>query len=234
MPLGNILVVEDDPAIRRGLVDALSFSGYSVQEAADGGQGLRTALAAEIDLLLLDVMLPERDGFSVLEEVRDAKPGLPVIMLTARGTEEDRIRGLRGGADDYVVKPFSAKELLARVEAVLRRSPERPKTLGTVELNGRTLDFERREVRFKDGGRTEFSEKESELLHYLAANPGRAISRDELLSRVWGLDPRGIQTRTVDMHVVRLRERLRDDPQNPKVIVTVRAKGYMLAQGEPD
>ncbi len=231
MPLSTILVVEDDSAIRRGLVDALAFAGHDVREAADGATGLQAALGG-VDLVLLDIMLPVMDGFSVLDEIRAAKPGLPVIMLTARGTEEDRVRGLKGGADDYVVKPFSAQELLARVEAVLRRSPERPQTMGIFDINGRTLDFERREIRFADGSSTEISEKETELLHYLATNSGRAIARDELLSRVWGLDPRGIQTRTVDMHVVRLRERLRDDSNEPKVIVTVRGKGYMLAREE--
>ena len=231
MALASILVVEDDPAIRRGLVDALTFAGYDVREAADGPTGLQGALGG-VDLVLLDVVLPGMNGFDILDEVRVARPGLPVIMLTARGSEDDRVRGLKGGADDYVVKPFSAKELIARVEAVLRRTPERPRTLGTIQLNGRTLDFERREVRFSDGARVELSEKETELLHYLASNPGRAIGRDELLSRVWGLDPRGIQTRTVDMHVVRLRERLKDDPTSPKVVVTVRGKGYMLAMSE--
>ena len=231
MPLSSILVVEDDPAIRRGLVDALTFAGHDVREAADGAAGLQAALGG-VDLVLLDIMLPVMDGFSVLAEIRATKPGLPVIMLTARGTEEDRVRGLKGGADDYVVKPFSAQELLARVEAVLRRSPERPQTMEALEINGRAVDFQRREVRFADGTVTELSEKETELLHYLATHRGRAIARDELLSRVWGLDPRGIQTRTVDMHVVRMRERLRDDPNEPKVIVTVRGKGYMLAREE--
>ncbi|MCA9323403.1 MAG: response regulator transcription factor, partial [Planctomycetes bacterium] len=130
------------------------------------------------------------------------------------------------GADDYVVKPFSARELLARVEAVLRRSPERPEALGALQLAGRTVDFDRREVRFDDGERSELSQKEADLLRYLAARSGRAVSRDELLSSVWGLDPRGLQTRTVDMHVARLRERLRDRDQT--LVLTVRAKGYML------
>ena len=224
-------VAGSDPAIRRGLVDALSFAGYAVREAPDGDTGLRSSMG-EVDLVLLDVMLPGKDGFEVLSELRDVRPTLPVIMLTARGTEEDRVRGLKAGADDYVVKPFSAKELLARVEAVLRRSPERPQDLGSMDLNGRTLDFDRREVRFQGGERAELSEKEAELLHYLASHPGRVVGRDELLARVWGLDPRGIQTRTVDMHVVRLRERLKDDATDPKIIVTVRGKGYMLARSE--
>jgi two-component system alkaline phosphatase synthesis response regulator PhoP len=226
---GRILVVEDDGAIRRGLVDALTFSGYKALEAADGKAGLETAISAEIDLVLLDVLMPKMDGFTVLKELRKAKPALPVIVLTARGEEQDRVRGLRDGADDYVVKPFSATELLARVEAVLRRSAERPRTVGRISVAGRTIDLERREVSLADGAREVLSEREAGVLAYLAANPGRAIGRDELLSRVWGLDPRGVHTRTVDMTVARLREILRDDPTNPAVIVTVRAKGYMLA-----
>ncbi len=230
MSLRTVLVVEDDRAIRRGVVDALKFAGYQTHEAGDGEAGLQGALAGGIDLVLLDVVMPKRDGFAVLDLLRQARPALPVILLTAKGAEEDRVRGLKAGADDYVVKPFSARELLARVEAVLRRSPDRPNLVGTLTLGPRTVDFARREVRFADGTRAELSERESEILHYLAANPGRAISRDELLARVWGLDPRGLQTRTVDMHIARLRERLRDALEHPEVIVTVRSKGYMLAQ----
>ncbi len=232
MPLGRVLVVEDDGAIRRGLVDALTFTGYAALEAADGKSGLDLALGSDVDLLLLDILMPKLDGFGVLREVRKAKPTLPVIILTAKGEEEDRVRGLRGGADDYVVKPFSVKELLARVEAVLRRSAERPVGVKNLRLAGRTIDLERREVTLAGGERVPLSEREAGLLSYLAANPGRAVSRDELLERVWGLDPRGVQTRTVDMAVARVREALGDDSQNPKVIVTVRAKGYMLAMPE--
>jgi two-component system, OmpR family, alkaline phosphatase synthesis response regulator PhoP len=143
------------------------------------------------------------------------------------------VRGLRDGADDYVVKPFSASELLARVEAVLRRSPERPRNVPRTTIAGRTIDLERREVVFEDGGRESLSEREGDVLAYLISNRGRAIAREELLSRVWGLDPRGVHTRTVDMTVARLRELLRDSPTDPAVIVTVRAKGYMLAGEEP-
>lgn len=228
----RVLVVEDDRAIRRGLVDALRFAGYEVLEAADGPSGLAAAIAADVDLTLLDVLMPGKDGFEVLSELRRAKPALPVIMLTARGSEEDRIRGLAGGADDYVVKPFSARELLARVEAVLRRSPERRRSLGGIVVLGRTIDFDRREVRFADGTRTELSDKEAELLRFLAAHPERAVTRDELLRSVWGLDPRGITTRTVDMHVARLRARLRDEGDEPSVVLTVRSRGYMLAAFE--
>ncbi len=230
MTIGTVLVVEDDAAIRRGIVDSLKFAGYGVFEAEDGERGLRTALAATPDLVLLDVLMPKKDGFEVLEELRRSRPSLPVIMLTARGTEEDRVRGLRGGADDYVVKPFNTGELLARVEAVLRRSPARPETeVHTLEVAGRTIDFERREATLPDGKTVQLTEREAEVLAFLAANRTRAISRDELLRCVWGLDPRGVRTRTVDMLIARLRDRLNDDRNNPTVILTVRAKGYMLA-----
>lgn len=232
MALGRVLVVEDDPAIRRGLVDALRFAGYEPSEAADGLAGVALARTGDIDLVLLDVLMPKLDGWGALTEIRRAAPALPVIMLTAKGEESDRVKGLRGGADDYILKPFGLPELLARVEAVLRRTPERPSGVTRAIVNGRTLDLERREIVLDTGQREVLSEREAQVLSYLLANRGRAISRDELLSRVWGLDPRGVRTRTVDMTVARLRELLRDDPNEPKVIVTVRAKGYMLAGGE--
>ncbi|MEX2216358.1 MAG: response regulator transcription factor [Phycisphaeraceae bacterium] len=225
----TLLVVEDDPAIRRGIVDALKFEGYQVFEAADGAAGLTSALQLNCHLILLDLVLPKRDGLSILKEVRAARPTLPVIILTARGEESDRVSGLKLGADDYVVKPFSIKELLARVQAVLRRSPERPLDVTLVKFPGGEADLNRRELRFTKGDRCELSEREQELLRYLAVNAGRAVSRDEILSRVWGMDPSGISTRTIDMHVARLREKLRDDATEPKVLLTVRGKGYMFA-----
>ena len=225
-----MLVVEDDAAIRRGLVDALRFAGYVVYEAADGRAGLDLALGTALDLVLLDVILPKLDGFAVLERLRAARPTIPVIMVTARGAEPDRVHGLRGGADDYVVKPFSATELLARVEAVLRRSAARPLDLDHATVAGRAIDFARREIRVGNDLPRSMSERESDVLLYLARNPGRAVSREELLQNVWGLNPVGVETRTVDMHVARLREKLGDDPDTPSVIATVRGKGYMLAQ----
>ncbi len=225
----RILVVEDDAAIRRGLVDALSFAGYTTVEASEGAAGLAAALGSDCDLLLLDLVLPGRDGLTILREINAARSPLPVIVLTARGSEDDRVRGLGLGADDYVVKPFSIKELLARIEAVLRRTPPRPPAVRRLAFDGGLADLERHEVQFDDGARCELSERERELLQYLARHAGRAISRDELLARVWGLDPSGITTRTIDMHIARLREKLREDPSRPRIVLTVRGQGYMLA-----
>jgi DNA-binding response OmpR family regulator len=224
----RVLVIEDDPAIRRGVVDALAFAGYATLEASEGGAGQRAALEADCDLLLLDLVLPGRDGLDILREVRISRPALPVIVLTARASEEDRVRGLSSGSDDYIVKPFSVRELLARVEAVLRRSAGRPAIVRHVELPGGLVDLERREARFDDGERSDLSEREHQLLLYLARHAERAVSREEILARVWGLDPAGITTRTIDMHVARLREKLRDDPEQPRIILTVRGRGYML------
>src|SRR5689334_5878018 len=145
----RVLVVEDDSAIRQGIVDALKFKGYEVYEAKTGNAGLEMAVRSDCALVLLDLILPERDGLEILREVRATRPALPVIILTAKGDENDRVQGLQLGADDYVVKPFSVKELLARVEAVLRRSAERPLDLKTVELPSGTADLTRRELRFK-------------------------------------------------------------------------------------
>lgn len=229
MPLARILIVEDDDAIRRGLADCVRFGGYTALEARDGEAGLDAALTQDADLVLLDVLMPKLTGFEVLRRLRTTKPRLPVIMLTAKGEEQDKVQGLRLGADDYVVKPFSASELLARIEAVLRRSAERPAAVRTLAIAGRTIDFERREARHADGGREVLSDKEAHVLQYLAMHRGRAVAREELLRCVWGLDPRGVQTRTVDMAINRLRAALRDDADAPSVIVTVRGKGYMLA-----
>jgi len=226
----RILVVEDDAAVRRGVADAFTASGYVIHEAADGPRGLEKALSVDPELVLLDVMLPEMNGFEVLRELRRQRPGLPVILLTARGAEEDRVRGLRTGADDYVVKPFSVIELMARVEAVLRRSAERPKrSADQATVAGRTIHFDKRVVVIPSGEEIELTERECDVLAYFIANPGRVIDREELLRYVWKIDPKGLETRTVDMLIARLREHLADDAATPAVIATVRGKGYRLA-----
>ena len=230
MPKARIVVVEDEPAIRRGVSDALRLSGYDVTEASDGSIGLREAGSAGVDLVLLDIMLPKRDGLEVLSELRRTNPTRPVILLTARGSEDDRVRGLKMGADDYVVKPFSAKELIARVEAVLRRTVKPIPEAKLVDIGSGTIDLHRREVRWGDGNRLELSETEAALLKYLVSNRERAVSREELLSRVWGIGTAGLETRAVDMHVARLRAKLKDpegEEDQPDAIVTVRAHGYM-------
>jgi DNA-binding response OmpR family regulator len=230
MPAQTILTVEDDAPIRRGVVDALSYAGYTVLESGHGEEGCQMALRRQLDLLLLDMVLPGKTGLEILREVRNVRPTLPVIILSARGEENDRVSGLRLGADDYVVKPFSVNELLARVDAVLRRSPSRPTDVEELELPEGRVDFARREIQFTDGQRVELSEREQQLLRYLACHPARAVTREELLENVWQIDARGVSTRTVDMLVARLREKLRDDAEEPRVLVTVRGRGYMLAK----
>src|SRR6516225_7132823 len=175
MSSARVVVIEDEPAIRRGVVDALRVNGYEVAEAADGARGLEEAVRLGVDLVLLDLLLPKKDGLDVLAELRRVRPTLPVIILTARGTEEDRVRGLKMGADDYVVKPFSARELLARVEAVLRRSVDRPADVRGAKLGRAVIDFKRREIVWPDHGRVELSQTEIAILSFLVANPQRAV-----------------------------------------------------------
>ena len=224
MPPRTILVIEDDLAIRRGMVAALRYASYEVREAGDGLTGAELALAGGLDLVLLDLVLPRCDGIEVLRRIRREEPGLPVIVVTARGAEEERVRGLELGADDYVVKPFSARELLARVEAVLRRSPERPQAIRRLHLATGEVDLDRGEVRLAEGGCEDLSKLEADVLRYLAKSRDRIVSRDELLVRVWQQKPHLVATRSVDMTIARLRKKLggRD------VLITVRGKGYRL------
>jgi DNA-binding response OmpR family regulator len=223
----RIAIIEDEPAIRQVVVDALELEGYQTDAADTWQSGLELGQRSPCDLLLLDLALPGGDGLDLLAEVRLARPTLPVIIMTARGREEDRVSGLKLGADDYVVKPFSIKELLARIEAVLRRSAERPTDARRVRFRGGVADLETRRLTLDGGAEAELSEREVELLRYLARNPGRPISRDELLQRIWRLPPNRVRTRTIDMHVARLRDKLGDE----SVIRTVRGKGYCF-EGE--
>lgn len=227
----RILVVEDDAAIRRGLLDALQFHGYETIEAADGAIAVTQALESSPDLIVLDCMLPKQSGFDALKQIRAARPTLPVIMVTALGAENERVNGLSLGADDYIVKPFSLRELLARVEAVLRRSPSRPLDVGALSDGAVTVDLSKRVVEPAAGVTTEespISERDVGILRHLAANRTRVVERDELLRVVWGLDPRGLETRTVDMQVARLRERIASAGAKTEWIATARGKGYRL------
>ncbi len=229
-PRARVLVVEDDDGIRRGLVSALRFAGHPVVATGLAAEALTLARREPPELALIDIMLPDGDGLDVLADLRRAFPRLPVILLTARGSEDDRVRGLTLGADDYVVKPFSARELLARVDAVLRRSAERAAPGGRLRAGSRSVDLARREILLADGVVVQLSDREAELLRYLAAHAGRVVPRQELLSQLWGCDATDIESRSVDMAVARLREKLEDDPSRPAFVVTVRAQGYVLGR----
>ncbi len=222
----RILVVEDEPAIRRGLLDVFAHHGFEATGAATGEEGLRVGLASEHDLVVLDLMLPGISGFDVCERVRAAHPRLPILMLTARGAEEDVLRGFRAGADDYVTKPFSLAQLIARVNALLRRAGERAaETLAPFAVGALTIEPARLVARDGDG-EVELTRREVELLALLAEERGRIVSRRTLLREVWRLERADqLETRTVDMHVAKLRKKLgaaRD------LIETVRGEGYRL------
>ncbi len=227
MSLQQILVIEDDTAIRLGVIDALELAGYAAIGAESGEVGLNQLRVASFDLVLLDIVLPGRDGLQLIQPIRMICPSQPIILLTARGDVDDRIRGLGLGADDYVVKPFNVGELLARVEAVLRRVPRPQRHSEVTKLSDELgFDVQRRCVTGESGEPIALSEREADLLRYLLARRGQVISRDELIERVWGLNPTGLNTRTVDMHMARLREKLRDQHRAKPWITTVRGQGY--------
>ena len=224
MSRAMILIVEDDASIRRGMVDALAAAGHEPTEAENGEAALQAVEDGALDLVLLDVMMPGADGFDVLQQLRDRHHDLPVIMVTARGAEGDRVRGLRGGADDYLVKPFGMRELLARVDAVLRRTPPKSLSASKLELGRIQVDLGRRRISASGHEDVELTDRESSILELLAQYPDRAVSRDELLQRLWGTAVHGLETRTVDIHVSRLRGKLGEG-----FIETVRGCGYRLA-----
>ncbi|HEV8583370.1 MAG TPA: response regulator transcription factor [Methylomirabilota bacterium] len=222
----RILIVDDEPEIVRGLEDNLRFEGYDTSAAYDGEEGLRRACSEAPDLILLDLMMPKLSGSDVCRELRRRGVDVPVIMLTARGEEADRVRGLELGADDYVTKPFSLRELLARVRAVLRRPGPRQKfeafDFGDVRIQPRA----RRVV--KAGAEVRLTRKEFDLLVYLVEHRGEIVTRDRLLDEVWGYE-RFPTTRTVDTHVLRLRRKFERDPDRPVWIQTVHGQGYRFA-----
>jgi DNA-binding response OmpR family regulator len=220
----TVLIVEDERAIVEILKFNLKREGYETLEALDGQTGLQLAQTEDPDLILLDVMLPKMNGFDICKTLRAENRATPIIMLTARGEEEDRVQGLKLGADDYIVKPFSIRELLARIEAVLRRSPERPRQLREISIPGATLDSANRLITFKDGRETSLTAREFEFLTYMATHPNRVITRDELLRRVWDVDPRLTDTRSVEMTVMRLRDKLGAISASP--LETLRSQGY--------
>jgi DNA-binding response OmpR family regulator len=220
----KILIVEDEPNMVAGLRDNFEFEGYQVITAPDGVAGLERALSEVPDLVILDVMMPRMSGLDVCKQLKAKHSSIPIIMLTARGQEVDKVVGLELGADDYVTKPFSIRELLARVKAVLRRAQHAPKngdqyTFGDVEVNLRSCQVSRK------GKPLDFSSKEFDLLKFFLSHSGEAISRDRLLEEVWGYD-RFPTTRTVDAHIVRLRQKLEPKPDDPHFFLTVHGVGY--------
>jgi DNA-binding response OmpR family regulator len=223
----RILIVEDEPAIRSGLADVFVYHGYEVALAVDGHQGLAQARAAHVDLVLLDVMLPGRDGFSVLAAIREQDRELPVILLTAKSTDEDVIQGLSLGADDYVAKPFSVAQLVLRVQAVLRRARGAEPDPVLRLAGGLAIDTQNLCV--QGASEQRFTRREMDVLQYLAQHGERPVPREELLARVWGYAAHlGIETRTVDIHVAKLRRKIEADQKNPTRLVTVRGGGYRL------
>jgi two-component system alkaline phosphatase synthesis response regulator PhoP len=221
--VARILIVDDEPEMVRGLEDNLRFEGYQTLSASNGADGLALALREGPDLVLLDIMMPRLSGWDVLRGLRAKQIDVPVIMLTARGEEVDRVLGLELGADDYVTKPFSLRELLARVRAVLRRPGPRQR-METFAFGDVRLHVRARQV-FKAGREVRLTRKEFDLLRYFVEHPGEVITRDRLLDEVWGYE-RFPTTRTVDTHVLRLRQKLERDPEHPAHLLTVHAQGY--------
>lgn len=227
----RLLIVEDEEAIRTGLIDVFVYHGYEVEFAADGISGLDKALSGRFDLILLDVMLPGMDGFEICNRIRAQDRDQPVIMLTAKSTDEDIIQGLSLGADDYVAKPFSVAQLVLRIQAVLRRSRIGAELDATLRL-GEDIEVDCRNLQGRRGEEAlAFTRREVEMLQYLRLNPDRPVSRDELLAKVWGYARNSdIETRTVDIHIAKLRRKIEPDPARPRYLVTVRGAGYRLVE----
>ena len=219
----RLLVVEDDPAILTGLADLLDREGFEVLTARDGAAGLKRGLKEDVDLIVLDVLLPKLDGFEVCRRLRADHVTVPILMLTAKTQETDKVMGLERGADDYVTKPFGVAELVARVKALLRRSsvPDGP---GGFSFSDTEIDFGARRVR-RSGKDVALTARQFDLLRYLVRNKGRVVTRDELLRRVWGYDDPPV-TRTVDAHMAALRSHLERKPARPRHFLGVRSVGY--------
>ena len=227
----RVLVVEDEKAIRTGLIDVLVFHGFEVDSAETGTAGLEKALTGAFDLILLDIMLPGMDGYQICDRIRAVDRNQPIIMLTAKNSDEEIIQGLKLGADDYVSKPFSIEQLVLRIEAVLRRSQVGQQQARTLLLGNVEIDTENLSGTNGDD-EIPFTKREVEILSYLAQNADRPVSREELLSKVWGYARGlGIETRTVDIHIAKLRRKIEADNKDPELLVTVRGAGYRLMTG---
>jgi DNA-binding response OmpR family regulator len=225
----RILIVEDEVAIRVGLIDVFVYHGFEVDSAAEGPEGLEKALTGTFDMILLDVMLPGMNGFDICNRIRDRSKDQPIIMLTAKTSDEDIVQGLRLGADDYVAKPFSVAQLVLRVQAVLRRSRISDADQHTINLADRVEVDIRNLSGKRDDELISFTRREMEILEYLYAHRERPVPRDELLNKVWGYAKNlDIETRTVDIHIAKLRRKIEPDSAEPRFLTTVRGAGYRL------
>ncbi len=228
-PKADILIVEDDPAILNGLLDVLVFNGYQPEGCADGGAGLAKALAKRFDLILLDVMLPTLDGFSICKEIRRKKPDQSIIMLTAKGAETDIVTGFKSGADDYISKPFSLRELMVRIEAVLRRSG---KNLGNDQMTIQGIFFDGSNLIAAYGQeKMNLTRREMDIIVYLHRHISRIVSKKELLLKVWNYNDADIETRTVDIHIQKLRKKIASLIGDTPFLLTIRGEGYRLDAG---
>ena len=225
-PKASILVVEDDPAILKGLCDVLVFNGYAAEGVPDGRDGCQSALSGEYDLIVLDVMLPGMDGISICREIRRQRPGQPVIMLTAKGSEDDLVAGFNAGADDYVSKPFSLRELMVRVEALLRRSGKAPGD-EQIRYAGILFDGLNLKAAYRDRS-TPLTRREMDIFAYLVRHRERIVAKGELLTDVWHYKDPEVETRTVDIHMLKLRKKIAALTEGSGLIETVRGEGYRL------
>ena len=224
----NILIIEDEIAIAEGLVDLCELNGDRVKHVVDGESGLAEALSGQYGLVLLDLMLPGMDGFTVCDKIREKDKSLPIIILSAKNSDDDIINGLKFGADDYIPKPFSVPMLLARIEAVLRRSRQTMENEGKLVAGNLRVNF-REYTGVRGTEELAFTRKEIEILEYLWNNRDHAIPRSELLRKVWGYEnAESVDTRTVDIHITKLRKKIEDDPAHPKLLVTFRGEGYQM------
>jgi two-component system alkaline phosphatase synthesis response regulator PhoP len=224
----NILLIEDEEALRMTLSDRLRSEGYIVDLAADGDQGFQKATGSPYDLVILDVMLPRRSGLDVCRGIRLAGLATPILLLTARGETVDKVVGLKLGADDYVTKPFDTMELIARIEAILRRSATKV-AQGVQHIGNIRVDFRGTEVT-REGKLVPLSPREFQLLRYFVEHEGKTVSRSDILREVWGYEE-GTYTRTVDVHVASLRQKLEESPKSPKMILTMAGLGYKFQRG---
>ncbi len=225
----RLLIIEDEPAIVQGLVDVFIYHGYDVDSATDGRQGLDKALTGCYCLILLDIMLPSMDGFMICDRIRQQDLEQPIIMLTAKSTEEDIINGLSLGADDYLAKPFSVRELVLRVSAVLKRSHSLFRENAILEVAGGLRIDCKNLLQLDSSPARRFTRREVQILQYLQNNQDRPVAREELLAKVWGYrQADSIETRTVDIHIAKLRRKIEPDPKQPRFLLTIRGEGYRL------